>query len=75
MIYRDVPAGWIEFTDAFIEDVKLGIHAGWQHLPDTGIAEALVYTPEGGEPQAWSLRRNRILGEPLPISASQEKCF
>jgi hypothetical protein len=70
MGYRNVPPDWVEFSDAFIEDVKLGVHAGWQHLPGDGFSEAVVFTPEGGgEPQAWQIRRNRILGSPLPVIA------
>jgi hypothetical protein len=67
---RGIPPDWVEFTDAFIEDVKIGVHAGWQHLDDPGWPEALVYTPLNGEPQAWRVRRNRILGSPMEVTTA-----
>lgn len=67
MSYRDVPDGWVEFTDAFIEEVKIGVRAGWQYFDEPGFGESLFYAPEDGEPQAWAVRRNRILGSPIGV--------
>jgi hypothetical protein len=67
MSYRQVPDDWIEFSDAFIQEVQIGVRAGWQYIQQDGFGESLVYTPEDGTPQAWSVRRNRILGSPLPV--------
>lgn len=67
---RDVPDGWVEFTAAFIDEVKLGIHAGWSYTnaPSFG-GEALVLWPEGASAPsaAYTIRRDRVLGEPVPI--------
>ena len=67
MSYRHVPPDWYEFTDTFIEDVKIGVRAGWQYLPEFDGTEALVHTPEGATPRAYAVRRNRILGSPIPV--------
>jgi hypothetical protein len=70
MSYREVPEGWLEFSDAFIQEVQIGVRAGWQYINQDGFGESLVYTPEHGETQAWSVRRNRILGSPMPVVAA-----
>lgn len=74
---RTVPDGWIELTAHFIEEVKLGIHAGWTHLPDLSSEPGgvVVYTPEDGStPRAWAVRLDRILGSPVPVTSGEAKC-
>jgi len=63
---RNVPDGWIELTAQFVDEVKLGVHAGWLYgdLGDGG--EFVFHVPaDGGAPRAWAVRRNRVLGSPI----------
>lgn len=73
MSYREVPDGWLEFSDAFIQEVQIGVRPGWQYINQDGFGESLVYTPEDGVPQAWTVRRDRVLGSPMPIVTSPEE--
>lgn len=68
MSMREVPADWVEFTPAFIDEVQLGLHAGWRY-ENAGMGETLVCWPEGAAQPAgaWALRRDRVLGEPVPL--------
>jgi hypothetical protein len=65
---REVPDGWVEFTDAFIEEVRIGLHAGWTYSND-GFGENLVCWPEGAAQPAgaWTVKRDRVLGSPARL--------
>ena len=57
-----IPDDWVEFNEAFIIEVQLGLHPGWKYLHDP---EEVLYH----EPHAWQLDRNRIIGRPVPTIA------
>jgi hypothetical protein len=67
MSYRTVPDGWVELTANFIDEVRLGIHAGWRHFDGEGFGETVFYAPPDGTPQAWQVKRDRVLGQPMPV--------
>jgi len=65
---RIVPSDWIELPPNFIDEVKLGVHAGWSYLRGDLDGELVVYTPEDGStPRAWYVQRKCILGSPVPV--------